>query len=64
MKTFVLPKEQDGFRQQSENSRSCGLPKWQNLPLIRLVLTNKMKKLMMMLNRHVQITIHEVNRKA
>ena len=39
-----MAKEEYGLNKISENSRDNSKPKWQNLPLIRFILPNKMQK--------------------
>ena len=53
-KTLAMGREQYWFNKRSENPRGCSKPKWEDLPLIRITLSNKSQKMLMMLdNRNV-----------
>ena len=48
-KITAMTEKQCMFSKISENSRSSGQSKWQNLPMVRFILPNKMPKTVIML---------------
>ena len=62
MKILSFVKEQYGVCNGNENTRGCGQPMWQNLPLIAFNMQNKMYKTTMILtSRNMQKSVLEIN---